>query len=165
MPPLSTATLGPCLGLAALLVTGCWSATAEDMRVGDCLRMGGAADRPDAAKVACGSPDSTFRVVATVENSDECPGDVDSYYSMRSTFDDVTTTVCMDIDWVVSECMSIDPQGGRDPFRTPCDDTAVPHRQRATEILHHVADVDQCASGVGYAYGEREFTVCVEDIS
>jgi hypothetical protein len=44
----------------------------------------------------------------------------------------------------------------------------VPHRQRATQILTGLKDpvsVDQCTSGVGYAYAERGFAVCVEDIA
>jgi hypothetical protein len=70
----------------------------------------------------------------------------------------------MDIDWVVAGCMSIDPENGRDPLRVDCSDTSVPHRQRATQILANVANVDQCTTGVGYAYDERQFTVCVEDV-
>jgi hypothetical protein len=45
------------------------------------------------------------------------------------------------------------PENGRHP------------RQRATQILKNVVSVGQCTSGVGYAYDERNFTVCVEDVS
>ena len=135
------------------------------MAVGDCLKMGGTPDRPEATKVACGSPESNFKVVANVENSDQCPTDVDSYYSMRSAFSDASNTICMDIDWVVGGCMSIDPENDKDPLRVDCNDNSVPNRQRATQILKNVASVDQCASGVGYPYDERDFTVCVEDVS
>jgi hypothetical protein len=31
--------------------------------------------------------------------------------------------------------------------------------------MQKVANVDQCATGLGYAYDERQFTVCVEDVS
>ena len=48
----------------------------------------------------------------------------------------------------------------RDSFRVDCHDTSVPNRQRATEILKNIASVDQCTSGVGYAYDERQFIVC-----
>ena len=84
---------------------------------------------------------------------------------MRSAFSESRTTICMDIDWVVGGCMSIDPENGRDPLRVDCDDTSMPGRQRATRILQDVANVDQCMSGVGYAYDERNFTVCVEDVA
>ena len=151
--------------LAIAGLTGCSSAATADLAVGDCLQMGGTPDRPEANKVACGSPESNFKVAATVENSDQCPMDVDSYYSMRSAFADAATTVCMDVDWVIGGCMSIDPDNDKDPVRVDCDDSSVPHRQRATEILQGVANVDQCRSGVGYSYDERGFTVCVEDVA
>jgi hypothetical protein len=71
----------------------------------------------------------------------------------------------MDIDWVLGGCMSIDPDNDKDPLRVDCNDTSVPHRQRATQILQNVANVDQCTSGIGYPYDERRFTVCVEDVT
>ncbi|BBX03156.1 hypothetical protein MMOR_40920 [Mycolicibacterium moriokaense] len=146
-------------------LTGCSSGSAADLAVGDCLKTGGTAERPEVTKVDCGSPESNFKVAATVENSDLCPADVDSYYSMRGAFSDASTTICMDIDWVVGDCMSIDPTNDKDPVRANCDDASVPNRQRVTEILDDVANVDQCATGVGYPYDERNFTVCVEDVA
>ena len=91
------------------------------MTVGDCLKVGGTSDRPEATKVECDSQESNFEVIATVENADQCPTDVDSHYSMKSAFSDTAHTLCMDVDWVVGGCMSVDP--------------------------------------------ERQFTVCVEDVS
>nr|WP_255604722.1 hypothetical protein [Mycolicibacterium xanthum] len=135
------------------------------MVVGDCVKMDGPPDRPEATEASCGSPESNFKVVATVADTDECPSDVDSYYSMRASFSDQRSTICMDIDWVVGDCMSIDPDGARDPIRVDCADGSAPGRQRATQILTDVAGVDQCASGLGYPYDERNFTVCVEDVS
>jgi hypothetical protein len=146
-------------------LAGCSSASAADLAVGDCLKTGGTPERPEVTRVECGSPESNFKVAATVQSSEECPADVDSYYSMRSTFSDTSTTICMDIDWVVGDCMSIDPNNDKDPLRADCNDSSVPHRQRATQIIEGVADVDQCASGVGYPYDERNFTVCVEDVT
>jgi hypothetical protein len=75
-------------------------------------------------------------------------------YSLRSAFSDASNTICMDIDWVVGGCMSIDPENDKDPFRVDCNDSSVPNRQRATQILKNVANVDQCSSGVGYPYDE-----------
>jgi len=159
----------PAIAVAAIVVvwglTACTSSSAADLAVGDCLKTGGTPDRPEVTRVECGSPDSNFKVAGTVENSDQCPADVDTYYSMRSTFSDTSTTICMDVDWVVGDCMSIDPTNDKDPLRVDCDDSSVPNRQRATEVLKDVANVDQCASGVGYAYDERNFTVCVEDVA
>jgi hypothetical protein len=147
-----------------LASVGCSSAAAADFQAGDCLRVGGPVDRPDAVKAQCGSPESNFKVVRIVEKSDDCPADVDSSYSTRS-FGDSGTTVCMDVDWVVGGCMSIDPDHGRDPVRVDCADISASHRQRATQVLHDVANADQCASGVGYPYDERQFTVCVDAVS
>jgi hypothetical protein len=154
--------------LAAVILAsglaGCSSAAAADLQMGECLKIGGTPDRPEAIKAKCGTPDSSFKVVSTVEKSDQCPTDVDSYYSTHSTFSDESTTVCMDIDWVVGGCMSIDPDNDRDPVRADCNDSSVPDRQRATQILQDVSSTDQCASGTGYPYDERQFTVCVEDV-
>jgi hypothetical protein len=149
----------------AMTVAGCSSAAAADMQVGDCLKVGGPPDRPETARVQCGSPESNFRVVDVVQRTDDCPMDVDTYYSMRSSFSGSGSTICMDVDWVVGGCMSIDPENGRDPVRVDCNDRAVPNRQRATQIMREVANVDQCATGIGYAYDVRQFTVCVEDVS
>lgn len=149
----------------ALGVTGCSSAAAADLQMGDCLKIGGTLERPEAIKAQCGSPESNFKVISTVEKSDQCPTDVDSYYSTHSTFNDESTTVCMDIDWVVGGCMSIDPDNDRDPVRVDCNDASASDKQRATQILQDVSNADQCASGIGYPYDERQFTVCVEDIA
>ncbi|MCV7261303.1 LppU family putative lipoprotein [Mycobacterium shimoidei] len=150
-------------------VAGCSpsAANAADLKVGDCLKLGGTADRPEATKVACGSRLSNFKVAARVAERSQCPRDVDSSYSMRNAFSDSSNTACLDIDWVVGGCMSVDPANNSDPVRVDCNDKSVPHRQRATQILHNLTDpvgVDQCASGVGYAYSERRFAVCVEDM-
>ena len=145
-------------------LTGCSSAAAADMQVGDCLKVGGPPDRPEATRVECGSVASNFKVIATAENTDGCPSDADSYYSTKSSFSGEGNTICMDVDWVVGGCMNVDPENDADPFRVDCADTSAPHRQRATEILADVADADQCASGVGYPYDQRQFTVCVEDV-
>lgn len=159
--------VGAIVAFAAIVLAmaGCSSAAAADMQVGDCLDVGGPPDRPQTAKVPCGSPESNFRVVGSVETTDQCPTDVDSYYSMRSSFSGTASTICMDIDWVVGQCMSIDPENDRDPVRVDCSDASAPNRQRATQIMQNVANVDQCATGLGYAYDERQFTVCVEAVS
>jgi hypothetical protein len=146
-------------------LVGCSSAAAADLQVGDCLKVGGPPDRPETTKVPCGSRESNFKVVGTVENVEQCAGDVDSYYSMRTSFSGTGSTVCMDIDWVVGGCMSVDPDNDRDPIRVDCNDTSASNRQRATQIMQNVASVDQCTTGLGYAYDERQFTVCVENMS
>jgi hypothetical protein len=161
-------TLPAAAVLVAVLAvsTACSSAAnAEDLQVGDCLKVGGAVDRPEAHKLSCGSRESNFKVVKKVGASADCPKDADSSYSMRSAFSSSASTVCLDIDWVVGGCMSVDPGNAHDPVRVDCGDTSVANRQRATQILTGVAGVDQCASGLGYAYDQRRFTVCVENVA
>ena len=151
--------------LVSATVSGCSSAVAADLQAGDCLAVAGPPDRPETTQVACGSRRSNFRVVRVAPTVDGCFSDVDTYYSMRSSFTGSGPTVCMDVDWVVGGCMSVDPDNDRDPVRVDCGDASVPHRQRATQIMQEVANADQCATGLGYAYDERQFTVCVEDVS
>ncbi|MBU8813028.1 hypothetical protein KL953_29550 [Mycolicibacterium goodii] len=137
------------------------------MQAGDCLKMGGTFERPEATRAACGSKESNYKVVSVLvgaDDTDECPTDVDSYYTMTSRFGGESHTVCMDIDWVVGGCMNVDPQNAADPYRVDCSDAGAPHRQRATEILQGISNPDQCATGLGYAYDERQFTVCVENV-
>lgn len=157
------ATVGAAALVVLATVSGCASAAA-DVQVGDCVQLAGTQNRPEAIKVECGSPQSNFKVAATVDDIGQCPADVDTSYSRRGVFGDAGQTVCMDIDWVVGDCMSVDPQNDRDPARVDCADGSAPHRQRATQILPNAASVDQCVSGVGYAYAERQFTVCVENV-
>ena len=68
------------------------------------------------------------------------------------------------VEYAQAYYRAIDPNNDKDPGRADCGDS-VPNKQRATEVLEDVADVDQCASGVGYPYDERNFTVCVEDVA
>ncbi|KAA8962556.1 hypothetical protein [Mycobacterium sp.] len=160
------------LAAVAVIGGGCSPpvADAADLKVGDCLRLGGTSDRPEATKAPCGSRASNFRVVATVKGQadrEQCPADVDYTYSMRNGFTDASNTVCLDIDWVVGGCMNVDPHNTTDPVRVDCNDRSAPHRQRAIQILRNLSDpvgVDQCASGMGYAYAQRRFAVCVEDL-
>jgi hypothetical protein len=165
--------LASCTALAitaAAGVTGCSSEATKisQLKVGDCLKLGGTPDRPQATKAACASPASNYRVVAVAADRAQCPSDVDSSYSMHNALNGSNNTVCLDIDWVIGGCMSVDPQHVKDPFRVDCNDASVPHRQRATQILTDLdppVSVDQCASGLGYTYAQRRFAVCVEDVS
>jgi hypothetical protein len=160
----SAVTVTSAAALVFAVSTGCSATAAVELQVGDCLKVDGTSDRPNAVKAMCGSPESNFKVVGTAENTDECPADVDSYYSTR-TFNGSGTTMCMDVDWVIGGCMSVDPDNGRNPIRVDCTDTSAPNRQKATQIMHKVANPDLCASGIGYPYDERQFTVCVDAVS
>ncbi|WP_370653164.1 hypothetical protein [Mycobacterium sp. 20KCMC460] len=141
-----------------------------DVKVGDCLKLAGTPDRPQATKATCGSPESNFKVVALVKGGDraKCPTDVDSSYSTHNALSGSDSTLCLDVDWVIGGCMSVDPHHTVDPVRVDCGDSAAPHRQRATEILTDLdppVGVDQCGSGLGYTYAQRRFAVCVENVN
>jgi hypothetical protein len=84
---------------------------------------------------------------------------------MRSAFSDTSNTVCMDIDWVVGGCMSIDPENDKDPVRVqwlrrfgaqPSAGHADPEKRRQRRPMRQRG---------GLPYDERNFTVCVEDVS
>lgn len=153
-------------------MTGCSAGKSgsdlSEFTVGDCLKLGGTAAQPEAVKASCASPESNFKVVAVVKDRAQCPSDVDSSYSTHNAISGSDNTVCLDVDWVIGGCMSVDPHHIADPYRVDCNDASVPNRQRATQILKDLdtpVSVDQCASGLGYTYAQRRFAVCVEDIS
>jgi hypothetical protein len=150
---------------SVLALMGCSAPATAETKVGDCLDVGGPPGRQETSKVRCGSLESDFKVVAVVETTSQCPADVDPYYSRRSSFSGSGSIGCMDIDWVVGGCMSVDPAHHRDPTRVDCGDPSASNRQRATQIMQNVANADQCATGLGYAYTDRKFTVCVERVS
>ncbi|GAB2999297.1 LppU family putative lipoprotein [Mycobacterium bourgelatii] len=161
--------------LLALAVAGCWllagcssRPNAADYKVGECIKLSGSPDTPRADTAACGSPESNFRLVASVDDREHCPADVDSSYSAINAIDGSSKTLCLDVDWVVGGCMSIDPGHVLDPVRVECNDVSAPNRQRATQILKRPdgpVSVDQCATGLGYVYAQRGFVVCVEAMS
>ncbi|MEO8815981.1 MAG: hypothetical protein ABI307_06690 [Mycobacterium sp.] len=161
-------------GAGVVGLAGCSALRNAEPKVGDCLQLGGpggTSDRSSGIAGACGAPETNFHVVAVVDGAvvdgragrDRCPTDVDSSYTMRNMFGRSDSTACLDVDWVVGGCMSVDPE--TDPVRVDCNDPGVLHRQRATQVLAGVADADQCASGLGYAYDTRRFTVCVENVN
>src|SRR5882757_5989323 len=74
--------LASCTALAltaAAGITGCSSETTNisQLRVGDCLKLDGTPDRPQATKSACGSPAANYRVVAVAADRPQCPTDLD----------------------------------------------------------------------------------------
>lgn len=165
--------IGALLAMVGGALTGCPARTdgsdLADIKVGDCLKLGGTPGRPQATKAACGSQESNFKVVALVKDAEKtnCPADVDSSYLLHNAANGSQTALCLDIDWVIGGCMSVDPQHTSDPLRVDCDNAAAPHRQRATHILTELdppVSVDQCPSGLGYTYAQRRFAVCVENV-
>jgi hypothetical protein len=62
-PPAAAVSTVAVLVLAAS--TACSSAAAADVQVGDCLKVGGPVDRPDAVKAICGTLSGAYTAVVT----------------------------------------------------------------------------------------------------
>ncbi|WP_051162750.1 LppU/SCO3897 family protein [Nocardia brevicatena] len=113
----------------------------KKVEVGQCIGdLGG----PEIAPVSCGSAESRYQVVG----KGQCPGDTDSTHRVGEE------TLCLDIDWVVGSCMSLD---GDHPTRIACAPGAV----RVLSVLRNTVSVETCPSADrGFVYDERKFVVC-----
>lgn len=113
----------------------------KKVEVGQCIGdLGG----PEIAPVSCGSAESRYQVVG----KGQCPGDTDSTHRIGEE------TLCLDIDWVVGSCMSLD---GDHPTRVACAPGAV----RVLSVLRNTVSVETCPSADrGFVYDERKFVVC-----
>src|SRR4051794_16452068 len=90
----------------ALAVAGSWilagcssQPNVADYKVGDCIKLSGSPEKPQATRATCGSSASNFRVVASVADREQCPADVDSSYSASDAIAGSTKTLCLDVDW------------------------------------------------------------------
>ncbi len=120
------------------------------VEVGDCVVLD-----PDPAKVgktACGSPDSTYRVVDKGGEGASCPADSDHSHSVDKT------TLCLDIDWTVGSCMALEPA----PARIPCTSA---DGVKVVAVKQNTTEVDTCPDADrGFVYSERKFVVCFADL-
>ncbi|MET4047069.1 hypothetical protein BJD99_03325 [Rhodococcus sp. 1163] len=132
-----------------------------DVEIGECVELGGTFDDADIDNATCGSPASNYKVIAKAPSGDECISDADQYYyeTLRGV---EQGALCLDVDWVVGGCMEV---SGDDPVRADC---ATPGAEtvRVVEILPGTTEVNDCSDPAtsGYAYDERNFIVCVEDL-
>ncbi|WP_051133271.1 LppU/SCO3897 family protein [Nocardia paucivorans] len=116
----------------------------KKLEVGQCIGNPGG---PQLTPVSCGSEESRYQVVA----KGQCPGDTDFTHSVGEE------TLCLDIDWVVGSCMSLD---GDHPTRAACAPGAV----RVLSVLRDTVAVESCPSANrGFVYDERKFVVCFAD--
>jgi hypothetical protein len=100
---------------------------------------------------ACGSPASTFRVIARVADVSQCVHDADLTYSWSSG--PKSGAVCLDYDWVADQCLQIT---GESVSRVNCADRGAVRPQLA---IIGAVDVSYCREG-GIAHRVRHFTVC-----
>ncbi|WP_338887509.1 LppU family putative lipoprotein [Rhodococcus sovatensis] len=131
-----------------------------DVEVGDCILASGTLDDAAALPAPCGTPASNYRVIGKAPTNAECVSDADSYYYEELAIGGEQGALCLDVDWVIGECMDI---SGDIAQRVPCDGGTAP-RERATEIVLDAVDADSCPDG-GYAHPERKFTVCTETLT
>jgi hypothetical protein len=130
-----------------------------DGAVGDCVSLGGASNDPKIEKVACGSKASNYKIIGKVPNTALCVSDRDSYYAEKRNGVQ-TGALCLDIDWVVGDCMDV---GGEDPKRIECTESAV-EGVKVVSIKQNTTEVSACGTGSGFTYSERKFVVCVSDM-
>ncbi|MBL1073201.1 hypothetical protein JK358_02200 [Nocardia sp. 2] len=128
--------------------------------IGDCVKLGGTQDDATIEKATCGSANSNFKVVAKARNSDACSADTDqAYYETLNGIE--TGAICLEIDWVVGECMELDNIAQRITCSTPGTIEGV----KVLEILTGSTDVNDCKNGDrGYVYEERRKVVCVQSL-
>ncbi|MEV6274819.1 hypothetical protein [Nocardia sp. NPDC051832] len=131
-----------------------------DAAVGDCVSLGGASNDPKIEKVACGSKNSNYKIIGKVPNTSQCVSDRDSYYAEKRNGVQ-TGALCLDIDWVVGDCMDV---GGEDPKRVDCTDTTAAEGVKVVSIKQNTTEVAACGTGSGFTYKERKFVVCVSDM-
>jgi hypothetical protein len=122
------------------------------VNVGDCVESG---DNTRIGKTACGSPDSTYRIIEKAPKDSPCPSDTDH----QKPWGTEQSTLCLDIDWVIGGCMELTPGS---PKRIDCTGYGTPNGARVVEIKHDTTDVNTCSTGDrGIVYQQRKFVVCV----
>ncbi|WP_228815147.1 LppU/SCO3897 family protein [Nocardia cyriacigeorgica] len=125
-------------------------AVAVQVNVGDCVVLD--PDPKKVGKTACGSADSTYKVVDKGTEASTCPSDADRSHSVDKT------TLCLDIDWTVGSCMTLKPS----PTRIPCTS---PDGVKVVAVQQNTTNVDTCPDADrGFVYSERKFVICFADL-
>lgn len=130
------------------------SATSLQVNIGDCVSLGGAGGID---KTACGSANSTYKVIEKAPANAACPTDADRTYH-ETLHGAAQAALCLDIDWVVGGCMELTPDN---PKRLDCA-TPAPGAVQVIDIKQNTVDVNACGSAdSGIVYQQRHFVVCV----
>ncbi|MVU79061.1 hypothetical protein GPX89_17630 [Nocardia sp. ET3-3] len=126
----------------------------RNVNAGDCVEFG--ADATHIEKVACGSGNSGYKVSDVAAQGGRCPRDADR--TVARPVPGAPDTLCLDIDWVVGDCMDLTAGNAR---RTDCA-ADIPDSVRVVQIEQGTADVNTCSAGNrGFVYDERRIVVCV----
>lgn len=129
-----------------------------DANVGDCISLGGTTSNAKISTAACGSRSSNYKVIGKARTSAGCVSDRDNFYA--ETVDGIETgALCLDIDWVIGDCMDI---GGDVPARIDCT-AAAAEGVKVVEIAENT-DGNTCSTTSGFEYPQRHRVVCVEKL-
>ncbi|UGT40527.1 hypothetical protein LTV02_31715 [Nocardia yamanashiensis] len=126
--------------------------------IGDCVKLGGTTDNAIISKETCGGKEANYKVVAKAKTNAQCPADIDqAYYETTNGVE--TGAICLDIDWVIGDCLDL---GGEDPHRVSCTGANATEGVKVLSILKNTSSIDDCTSGdKGYAYETRQVVVCL----
>lgn len=109
----------------------------SNLNIGDCVEFG--ANPADIHRADCGSGNSGYKVFDLAADGGQCPQDADRSQA-RTRPGGSHDTLCLDIDWVVGDCMDLST-GSAKPV-----DCATPGRVRVVEIKGATADVNTCSA-------------------
>ncbi|MEV6068230.1 hypothetical protein AB0L82_16885 [Nocardia sp. NPDC052001] len=133
--------------------------------IGDCVKLGGTTENASIHKATCGSKDSNYKVVAKARTNAQCPSDIDQAY-YETVVGVETGALCLDIDWVVNDCLDLGAKGSNaDPKRIDCSTRGAANGVKVLAIMKNSTSVDECADGdSGYVYDERKIVICVNTL-
>ncbi|WP_280398342.1 LppU family putative lipoprotein [Nocardia carnea] len=134
-----------------------------DAEIGDCVSLSGTMMDAEIDHAECGTEKSNYKVVAKTPTQDGCASDVDQTYYVTLGGEE-QGALCLDIDWVVGQCMTI-PSGMDSPSHSPCTPGKADTVQ-VLAILPGTTDSAGCPeqSTSYYTYEERRLVTCVAEV-
>lgn len=129
--------------------------TGLSAEVGECVYVSGPDAQAGVEKATCGISPANYKVVSKAPAAANCPSDSDQ------TVAAVGGALCLDLDWVVDQCMSVPSAPDANPSHSPCT-PGQPETYRLLEIIN-TTDTSQCppAATKDFPYKERNMTACV----
>lgn len=148
------------IGALALLV-GCGDEDSDSetaglsAEVGECVYVSGTDAQAGVVKATCGIAPANFKVVSKAPAAANCPSDSDQTVAAAGG------ALCLDLDWVVDQCMSVPSAPDANPSHSPCN-PGQPDTYRLLGIIN-TTDTSQCppATTKDFPYKERNMTACV----
>ncbi|MFG1796186.1 hypothetical protein [Nocardia sp. NPDC049149] len=121
---------------------------------GDCVALSSTeGNSPRATTTGCADSAAGYRVIAVVDQPEQCPKDIDQrYFSANETG---AAALCLDYNWTSSKCLKIDAGGAT---AAPCDTQGA---QRPSAVITDATTTTMCPNG-GYTHTARRYTVCTD---